>query len=262
MRDIKANLLHLLIMRWFALVNIVLLYSFKTRPESPYVFAFALSYCLLLTLFWRKLTKLINRYSALLVLDITISGVLMGLSGGSWASPYFLYALTSILVASYYSNSIRAGFLSTGYFSVLYTIGIIYSPQTMATIIKLKDFDILGSSYLALFLLTIFFGYPAHVIRKIEQAQNETAQAEADLRQTEELIAVVTSTNLSCRELEVLSCLGRGKTNLQIAEELFISEKTVKNHLYRIYKKLEVSSREEAILYFHANHTPENMINS
>jgi len=106
-------------------------------------------------------------------------------------------------------------------------------------------------------LLTIFFGFPAHVIRKIEQAQNEAAQAEAELRQAEELITVVTTTNLSCRELEVLSSLSTGKTNLQIAQELFISEKTVKNHLYKIYKKLGVSSREEAILYFHASRTSE-----
>jgi len=66
-------------MRWLTLVNIVLLFSFKTRPESPYVFTFAVLYCLLLTLFWRKLTKLLNRYFALLALDITISGILMGL---------------------------------------------------------------------------------------------------------------------------------------------------------------------------------------
>ena len=257
MRDIKANLLHLLIMRWLTLVNIVLLFSFKTRPESPYVFTFAVLYCLLLTLFWRKLTKLLNRYFALLALDITISGILMGLSGGSWASPYFLYALTSILIASYYSSSIKVAFLSTGYFSILYILGIVFNDQTVATIIKLNDFDILGSGYLALFLLTIFFGFPAHVIRKIEQAQNEAAQAEAELRQAEELITVVTTTNLSCRELEVLSSLSTGKTNLQIAQELFISEKTVKNHLYKIYKKLGVSSREEAILYFHASRTSE-----
>lgn len=54
---------------------------------------------------------------------------------------------------------------------------------------------------------------------------------------------------LTAREQEVLGCLAKGATNKELAEELFISEKTVKSHLNSIFRKLNVSRRLEAILY-------------
>jgi DNA-binding NarL/FixJ family response regulator len=54
---------------------------------------------------------------------------------------------------------------------------------------------------------------------------------------------------LTAREQEVLSCLTKGCTNKEIAEELFISEKTVKSHLNSIFRKLNVTKRLEATLY-------------
>jgi DNA-binding NarL/FixJ family response regulator len=53
---------------------------------------------------------------------------------------------------------------------------------------------------------------------------------------------------LSAREVEVLRELATGKRNRQIAEALFISEKTVKNHISSILFKLHVNDRTEAAL--------------
>lgn len=52
---------------------------------------------------------------------------------------------------------------------------------------------------------------------------------------------------LSGREMEVLACLSQGKTTTQIANELFISENTVKTHVRHILEKLEASNRAEAV---------------
>jgi len=52
---------------------------------------------------------------------------------------------------------------------------------------------------------------------------------------------------LTARELEVLGLVASGKTNKVIARELFLSEKTVKTHVNRIYAKLGVPSRQAAI---------------
>jgi DNA-binding CsgD family transcriptional regulator len=48
---------------------------------------------------------------------------------------------------------------------------------------------------------------------------------------------------LSARELEVAKLVAQGRTNRQVAEALSLSEKTIENHLGRIYAKLGVSSR-------------------
>jgi pimeloyl-ACP methyl ester carboxylesterase/DNA-binding CsgD family transcriptional regulator len=53
---------------------------------------------------------------------------------------------------------------------------------------------------------------------------------------------------LSPREREVLALVARGHTNADIASTLFISEKTVRNHLTRIFEKLGVDSRAKAIV--------------
>jgi len=53
---------------------------------------------------------------------------------------------------------------------------------------------------------------------------------------------------LTKREKQVLRSLVKGATNKEIANELFISEKTVKSHLNQVFKKLNVSRRLEAIL--------------
>lgn len=52
---------------------------------------------------------------------------------------------------------------------------------------------------------------------------------------------------LSAREREVMAHVSCGRTNLDIARTLFISEKTVKNHLGSIYTKLTARTRAQAI---------------
>ena len=58
------------------------------------------------------------------------------------------------------------------------------------------------------------------------------------------------SLGLSARELEVMSLIAGGHTNGEIAAHLFLAEKTVKNHVRRIYSKLGVDSRPEAIAHW------------
>jgi DNA-binding NarL/FixJ family response regulator len=57
------------------------------------------------------------------------------------------------------------------------------------------------------------------------------------------------STQLSARELDVLKLVAEGKDNAEIAAVLFISPKTVKNHISNILMKLQISNRIQAAVY-------------
>ncbi|NHM31519.1 response regulator transcription factor [Neobacillus terrae] len=58
---------------------------------------------------------------------------------------------------------------------------------------------------------------------------------------------------LTSRELEILLLLAQGKTNQEIADQLFIALKTVKTHVSNILSKLQVQDRTQAVIYAFKN---------
>jgi two-component system response regulator DegU len=63
------------------------------------------------------------------------------------------------------------------------------------------------------------------------------------------IIAPEIAPHLTERELEIITALAHGRANKQIARDLSISEKTVRNHISNIYKKLHVYDKLGAVLY-------------
>jgi ATP/maltotriose-dependent transcriptional regulator MalT len=63
-------------------------------------------------------------------------------------------------------------------------------------------------------------------------------------------VDVKASLGLSTREVEVMGLIAGGHTNGEIAAHLFLAEKTVKNHVRRIYSKLGVPNRPAAIAHW------------
>ena len=59
--------------------------------------------------------------------------------------------------------------------------------------------------------------------------------------------AAIGSLGLSSREVEILEALASGESNKQLARRLGISPNTVKTHVARVYEKLEVRNRVQAI---------------
>jgi DNA-binding NarL/FixJ family response regulator len=71
-----------------------------------------------------------------------------------------------------------------------------------------------------------------------------TYRRAAGERRTSDAVA-----QLTVRELDVLTLIGAGRSNTEIAEELFISAVTVKSHIGRIFQKLDLRDRAAAIVY-------------
>jgi DNA-binding NarL/FixJ family response regulator len=62
------------------------------------------------------------------------------------------------------------------------------------------------------------------------------------------LAAAASLSGLTPREREILTLVGTGLSNPQIAAELFISENTVKTHVARVFDKLGVHERVQAVI--------------
>ncbi len=94
---------------------------------------------------------------------------------------------------------------------------------------------------------------PAEIVRAVRQVHQGGAYLDPTITQTiverlggrqdSDLIEALTE-----RELKILQLAGRGLTNKAIAARLKISPRTVQNHLANIFRKLQASSRTEAVM--------------
>jgi len=79
------------------------------------------------------------------------------------------------------------------------------------------------------------------------------------LRQAERESRGTAFAAFSERELQVLSLVAEGKTNKEIAEQIFLSEKTVRNYVSSILAKLNLSNRAEATAFAIKSHLDDHM---
>jgi transcriptional regulator EpsA len=82
-------------------------------------------------------------------------------------------------------------------------------------------------------------------LRQVEHLPHQT-QNQVDSK-SPEMARLLQEHDLTERELEVLQWVALGKTNPEIGTILDISEFTVKNHMQRVFKKLDVTNRAQAV---------------
>jgi two-component system, NarL family, response regulator len=78
---------------------------------------------------------------------------------------------------------------------------------------------------------------------------NASHQIYAAIKQSKQSSPVGDESQLTSRELEVLTLIATGKTNKQIAETLFIADGTVRVHVHTILHKLNVTDRTQAAIF-------------
>lgn len=95
------------------------------------------------------------------------------------------------------------------------------------------------------------------ILQAIKQAYRGQAVFEAEV--TQKMMNKITGNHglphgeCTNREMEILKLIGEGKTNQDIADELYIGIKTVKTHVSNILSKLGVDDRTQVAIYAHKN---------
>ena len=114
--------------------------------------------------------------------------------------------------------------------------GYILKTMASAQLIRALDEVTMGKIYLPSVLCSKFFEY--------FQAAERNEKAYNAAEDEENLLNYLTN-----REEEVLGLLTEGITYKGVAQQLFISETTVKTHVNNIFQKLQVNDRTQAVLY-------------
>lgn len=172
---------------------------------------------------------------------------------------HIIYASVSDVKKSVFYMTVTTAMLVWNYFSYFWSGASAYWGNSQFV---REPLDLTILFWLIISVLTASFVYhhcfkPTFAVSSPEAgAPPETAsppEAGAPPLQTvltdfdKRLSEVATRYNLTRREREVTELICQGKSNKDIAEILFLSESTVKTHIYNIFRKLEVKNRIEAI---------------
>ncbi len=125
-------------------------------------------------------------------------------------------------------------------------------PIIMLTAVDTEQKQIFGLKFGADDYIVKPFSLP-NLLARIEAILRRVRVTEKELASKNKAVNVRVNSEdpivpLTQRELEILECVAKGDNNLAISEKLFIREVTVKTHLNKIFKKLNVGNRTQAVL--------------
>jgi DNA-binding CsgD family transcriptional regulator len=170
-------------------------------------------------------------------------------SGEAWISQYLFFALNNISYVFYAAVPIGGLIASRGLedagrrravriFSAIALFGFAVSWAMS----ELPTGHSLYSRPLHMFIY-FFINLPSLLSVRFYLSKNPPAPDTVPLMAETDLEEFFEKFGLSNREREIVRLMLTGKSNKEIAEELFVSTHTIKNHVYNIYQKLRVTNR-------------------
>lgn len=169
----------------------------------------------------------------IMMLSLSVAYISKRLLAGDQMEPVYMLIVTTML--------------SWNYISFVWGEMSVYWGNSEFIRIPL-DFTIIF--WLAVNIATIFFVYEVDFARvyDVSPGGERTAQRfDLDLV----LAEMQESYNMTKRETDILRLLYQGLSNIEIADELYISKSTVKSHIYNAFRKANVRSRSEMIVLMH-----------
>ena len=193
-------------------------------------------------------------------------GFLMLMFGGSWIGYSFLNTEPEFV-------SVNLKYIEVG---ILILAGFVYFIIFLITVVGLnKKYDLVGHQYVLRFTLLMILAF---IMRSILlpfsflnpwilmlvilvyfvsnfipvfylwiNADNIFEPVKAENASEEKLAFIFSRYRITKREREIIIQICSGKSNQQIADELFISLQTVKDHTHRIYRKIGINSRMQLV---------------
>jgi DNA-binding CsgD family transcriptional regulator len=138
----------------------------------------------------------------------------------------------------------KSRYLTLSSFTGLYTMVFM-----MMMLIKIAAIILvlIHMSWAPLFMMTYFFALigPTYYLYFHQKKILTEVQPDVKIIDTQE--SILKRNGITRREREIIDLICTGKTNQEIADSLFISLQTVKDHTHRIYLKLEVKNRMQLI---------------
>lgn len=130
-------------------------------------------------------------------------------------------------------------------------VGIVLKATEYWFWVKLNAFDLYGI-LIALIFLGVGLWLGIRFNQKNKEKHSLKSQNTEGPPKKENVVAIdekaLENLGISKREYEVLALLATGMSNQEIADALFISQNTVKTHTSRLFEKLDVKNRTQAIL--------------
>jgi len=141
----------------------------------------------------------------------------------------------------------------------------VWNEEGVSLKIKIVSFSLFSAKKLLLYLFismglaaAVFFILKLHASRRREAGEEEESEpgepveeTSAELVDEANLRIFFETYNISQREQEIVHLLIQGKKSYDIADLLYISKHTVKNHVYSIYQKVGVTNRVELTNFIH-----------
>jgi DNA-binding CsgD family transcriptional regulator len=152
--------------------------------------------------------------------------------------------ITYFLFHKRQEDPLKRKMISSGLVFYFYILIDTFLINQMIYLKGFYSFFIWMSMGINLFWIVFLNGLAAVIIRTCRESFSEGAGADEDF---------IRKYNLTSREAGIVSQVINGKSNKEIAESIFLSIKTIKNHIYKIFQKTGVRNRLELTLLAGSN---------
>lgn len=240
----EAVLVFLLWYRFVTLVHVAVLAITGIREIPLPSFALVVIYNILIFANRTTVIEKIQKYPYLLTIDL-IMALIVRVDAGVYSNPYYLYSYSPLFLGGLLFGY-RGAFLLASIQSAIMLLTDYTSDVGPAYRSVNKEFPI---TYIFFYLVvSIATAYLSELLKNLDKARKEKSNVALELKEAEKCLELSLLANrLSLREMQVLTLSANGKTTEQIAEELGVSQNTIKTYLKRVYEKLNVTSKKEAI---------------